>query len=45
MQKRLVGRPKKFKTTLQANQVIAQESNEEQTRNKSHVHKHGTYVN
>jgi hypothetical protein len=22
-----------------------QESNEKQTRNKSHVHKHGTYVN
>jgi hypothetical protein len=45
VQKCLIGRLKKFKMTLQANQEIKQKSNEEQIRNISHVHKHGTYVN
>jgi len=44
VQKCLIGQLKKFKMTLQANQEIKQKSNEKKTINKSHVHKHGTYV-
>jgi len=39
MQKCLIGRPKKFKVVLQANDEIKQELDEEQAREGSHVHK------
>jgi YesN/AraC family two-component response regulator len=45
MQKCLVGWPKKFKATLQANDKIKQESYEEQAKERSHVHKRTTYIN
>jgi len=45
MQKRPIGRPKKFKVVLQANDEIKQELDEEQAREGSHVHKYKTYIN